>query len=85
LEFNGVSKISRKVAGKPIIVGERTLIPLVGYSAFFRKIDTGKNSVEMVVMSFTVTPISVKVIQGDEEWVINITEMGPDSITKNDY
>lgn len=65
-------KTLKKIAGEPIIVGERTLIPLIEYSTFSRSINVGKKGEELVVFGVTVTPVSVKVIEGDEEWTLQI-------------
>jgi len=65
-------KILKKIAGKPIIIGERTLIPIIEFSAFARNISVGKKTEELVITGVTVRPISVKVIEGEEEWVLQI-------------
>jgi hypothetical protein len=70
-------KISKKIAGKPIIVGERTLIPIIELSTFSRNIRVGKKTEELVISVVTLTPISVKVIEGDEEWILQIKEHAP--------
>ena len=67
-------KILKKIAGKPISVGERTLIPIIELSTFSRKFNVGKNLEELVITGVTVTPISVKVIEGKEEWILYIQE-----------
>jgi hypothetical protein len=65
-------KISKKIAGKPIIVGERTLIPIIELSTFSRNISVGKKTEEFAISVVSVTPISVKVIEGEEEWILKI-------------
>ena len=65
-------KIVEMIAGKPIIVGGRTLIPVIEYSTFSRSISVGRKGEELVISGVTVTPISVKVIEGEEEWVLHI-------------
>lgn len=70
-------KILKKLTGKPIIVGERTLIPIIELSTFARNISVGKKTEELVITGVTVTPISVKVIEGEEEWILHIQEHAP--------
>jgi hypothetical protein len=70
-------KISRRIAGKPIIVGERTLIPIIELSAFSRNISVGKKTECLEISVVTVTPFSVKVIEGKEEWILKIQEQEP--------
>ncbi|MHA1594143.1 MAG: hypothetical protein ACTSXX_05300 [Candidatus Baldrarchaeia archaeon] len=65
-------KFSKKIVGKPISVGERTLIPIIELSTFARNISLGKKTEELVITGVTVTPISVKVIEGEEEWILHI-------------
>jgi len=65
-------KFSKKIVGKPISVGERTLIPIIELSTFARTISLGKKTEELVITGVTVTPISVKVIEGEEEWILHI-------------
>ena len=70
-------KISKKIAGKPIIVGERTLIPIIELSIFSRNISVGKKTEELAISVVTVTPISVKVIEGEEEWILQMRARAP--------
>jgi hypothetical protein len=74
LKSNCGSRIAKKIVGKPIIVGERTLIPVIEISAFLKEICIGKNVGEMIIADIIVTPTEFKVIQSDEEWTIKITE-----------
>lgn len=65
-------KFSKKIVGKPICVGERTLIPTIELSTFSRSIKVGQKKGELVITGVMVTPVSVKVIEGEEEWIIQI-------------
>lgn len=65
-------KILKKITGKPLIVGERTLIPKIELSTFSRNISVGKKTEELTISVVTITPISVKVIEGEEEWILQI-------------
>ena len=70
-------KVSKKIVGKPISVDERTLIPIIELSTFMRKFNMGKKSEEIVITGVTVTPISIKIIQGEKEWILNFRENAP--------
>ena len=63
----------KQVAGKPIVIGEKTLIPLVEYSAYLRKIKL-KNDAELVTIWYSVKPVSLEVLEGDEKRVLQIIE-----------
>ena len=63
-------KISKKIVGKPIYVGERILIPTIELSTFSRSIKLGQKTGELVITGVTVTPVSVKVIEGEKEWIL---------------
>lgn len=65
-------KISKKIVGKPISVGERTLIPTIELSTFSRYIKVGQKIGELVITGVMVTPVSVKVIEGEKEWILHI-------------
>ena len=66
-------KISKKIVGKPISVGERTLIPTIELSTFSRSMKVGHKIGELVITGVTVTPVSVKVIEGEKEWIIHVS------------
>lgn len=70
-------KVVKKISGEPIGVGDRTLIPLIEYSAYARNIKLEDKSEKLVVTGVTVTPISVKVIEGKKEWILQIQEKTP--------
>lgn len=63
-------KISKKIVGKPISVGERTLIPIIELSTFSRIIKIGHEVGELEITGVIVTPVSVKVIEGEKEWIL---------------
>lgn len=65
-------KISKKIVGKPISVGERTLIPTIELSTFSRYVKVGQNIGELVLTGVTVAPVSIKVIEGEKEWILHI-------------
>jgi len=65
-------KFSKKIVGKPIRVGERTLIPTIELSTYSRSIKIGKKIGELVLTGVMVTPVSVKVIEGEKEWILHI-------------
>jgi uncharacterized spore protein YtfJ len=65
-------KNSKKIVGKPIRVGERTLIPTIEVSTFSRHIRVGKGIGEMVITGVMVTPVSLRVIEGEKEWTLEI-------------
>ena len=65
-------KFSKKIVGKPISVGERTLIPTIELSTFSRSIKVGKKVGELVITGVIVTPVSVKVIEGEKEWILHV-------------
>jgi len=65
-------KISKKIVGKPISVGERVLIPTIELSTFSRYIKVGQKIGELVITGVMVTPVSVKVIEGEKEWILYV-------------
>ena len=65
-------KFSKKIVGKPISVGERTLIPTIELSTFSRSIKLGQKIGELVITGVIVTPVSVKVIEDEKEWILYI-------------
>ena len=65
-------KNSKIIDGKPIRVGERTLIPTIEILTFSRGINVGHKSGGLVITGVTVTPVSVRIIEGEKEWVVDI-------------
>ena len=65
-------KFSKKIVGKPINVGERTLIPTIELSTFSRSMKVGHKIGELVITGVMVTPVSVKVIEGEKEWILYV-------------
>ena len=70
--MNKEVKVSKKIVGKPINVGERTLIPTIEISTFSRSIKAGQKIGELVITGVMVTPVSVKVIEDEKEWILYI-------------
>ena len=66
-------KFSKRVDGKPIIIGRRTLIPVIEYSIYSTRFKPDKHS-KFLIMGVTVTPISIKVVEDRNEWVLTIQE-----------
>jgi uncharacterized spore protein YtfJ len=67
-------KTSKEIVGKPIHIGERTLIPVIELSSYSRRIGEEHNSGGLVMTGVTVTPIYVKVIEGEQEWILRLQE-----------
>ena len=67
-------KFSKRVDGKPIIIGRRTLIPVIEYSIYSKRFKPDKHSNEFLMMGVVVTPISIKVVEDGNEWVLTIQE-----------
>ena len=65
-------KFSKKIVGKPISVGDRTLIPTIELSTFSRSFKAGQKIGELVITGVMVTPVSVKVVEGEKEWILYI-------------
>ena len=66
-------KFTKKIDGKPIYVGERTLIPIIEFTTFSKSFKLGHKTGNLVITGFTVEPVSVKVIENEKEWILNIT------------
>ena len=69
-----IMKISKKIVGKPIYLGERTLIPTIELSTYSRQIKMRNNRGDLIITGVMVTPISFKVIEGEKEWILKIQE-----------
>ena len=67
----------KRITGKPVIIGDRTLIPTIELSTYVRNISIEKNSEELTITGVTVTPVSVKLIEGEEEWTLHIPNKPP--------
>ncbi len=65
---------TKRMVGAPITVWGRTLIPVVELSVYSRRIQLGDEAGGLVFTGVTVSPVSVKVMEGDEEWVMSIQE-----------
>ncbi len=65
-------KFSKKIVGKPISIGDRTLIPTIELSTFSRSMKVGQKIGELVITGVIVTPVSVKVIEGEKEWILHV-------------
>ncbi len=65
-------KNSKIIDGKPIKVGERTLIPTIEISTFSRNINAEHKSGGVVITGVTITPVSIRVIEDKKEWVLDI-------------
>ena len=54
-------KVTKKIDGKPIHVGERTLIPVIELTTYSKSYKLGCKTGKFVITGFTVEPVSVKV------------------------
>jgi hypothetical protein len=66
-------KVQKQVTGKIITIGDRTLIPTIEYSTYHRKFKV-RNHSGFVFTEITLQPSSIKVIEGEEEWVLPLQE-----------
>jgi hypothetical protein len=71
-------KFTKEVNGEPIVVGETVLIPTIEYSCYSRNINFSMISRSIEITEVTVTPVSLKIIQKDKEWVVPIQEDADD-------
>ena len=71
-------KFTKKIEGKPIHVGERTLIPIIELTTFSKSFKLGQKTGEFIITGFTVEPVSVKVIEKEKEWILNFTRESHD-------
>jgi uncharacterized spore protein YtfJ len=67
-------KTSENLVGKPIQVGERTLIPIITLSCFYNKLGTRRSGKSPQAGGFLITPLAFVVIDPQCEWVLPIQE-----------
>ena len=66
-----VVKVTKRVVGKSILVGNRSLIPLLEYT-FYGKHLPGTDGSATIFISVIIKPISFQVSEDKNEWKIEI-------------
>jgi uncharacterized spore protein YtfJ len=72
MRMDRYEKFTKKIEGKPIHVGERTLIPIIEFTTYSKSFELGHKNGGLVITGVTIEPVSVKVIEKEKEWIINI-------------
>ena len=72
--IDGIEKTSKNVVGKPIRVGERTLIPIITLSALSRRLGTSRSSKKSQFIGFLITPQAFVIVDNQGEQVLPIQE-----------
>lgn len=65
-------KIYKEINLKPIQIDGTTFIPILELLIFSKKIQVGENLSEFTLVTITVTPKSLKIIQDEKEWELQI-------------
>ena len=72
MSMDQYEKFTKKIDGKPIHVGNRTLIPIIEFTTFSKSFKLGHKNGELAITGLTIEPVSVKVIEKEKEWILNI-------------
>jgi hypothetical protein len=73
--IDGMVMTSREVIGESIQVGERILTPTLEIKTYSKQFTINNHSEDPIFIGLMVSPTSLKITEGKQEWTIQIQEV----------